>query len=50
MVQIEKLKKAGFFEMNINEQIFFLRKHGFFKLKNQNKISRNSRIILFRYK
>ena len=39
MVQIEKLKKAGFFDMNINEQILFLRKHRFFKLKNQDKIA-----------
>lgn len=47
MVQIEKLKKAGFFDMNINEQILFLRKHGFFKLKNQDKIKFLETVGLF---
>lgn len=39
MVKIETLKKLGFFDMNINEQILFLREHGFFKLSNQDKIN-----------
>ena len=39
MVNIDKLKKCGFFQMNINEQIEFLRNNGFFKLSNESKIA-----------
>lgn len=44
---IEKLRKSGFFDMNINEQKQFLREHGFFELGNQTKINFLESIGLF---
>lgn len=39
MINIEKLKNYGFFEMDVNEQIEFLKNNDFFKLSNESKIA-----------
>ena len=47
MVNINKLKECGFFEMNINQQIEFLRNNNFFDLSNESKIKFLEEIGLF---
>lgn len=47
MINIEKLREYGFFDMNSNEQIQFLKKHRFFNLSNQNRIKFLETIGLF---
>lgn len=47
MIKIENLEELGFFDMNINEQIEFLRKYEFFKLSNQNRIKFLETVGLF---
>ncbi len=47
MINVKRLEKYGFFKMNTNEQIEFLRKHHFYELSNENKIKFLEQIGLF---